>query len=61
MRRQLSVDRKNSTTTVKSLLESTMRSGFVNFTKHLTASLTDEGIKLCLDQFQGDLRIKLKR
>lgn len=61
MRRQLSVDRKNSTTTVKSLLESTMRSGFVNFTKHLTASLTDEGIKLCLDQFQGGFAYKVDK
>lgn len=61
IRRKLNVDRKNSTTTVKSLLESTVRLGFANFTKNLTASLTEEGIKLCLDQFQGGFAYKIEK
>ena len=61
IRRKLNVDRKNSTTTVKSLLESTIRAGFANFTRNLTASLTDEEIKLCLDQFQGGFGYKVEK
>ena len=61
IRRKLNVDRKNSTTSVKSLLESTGRLGFANFTKNLTASLTEEGIKLCLDQFQAGFGYKIEK
>ena len=61
IRRKLNVDRKSSITTVKSLLESTVASGFSNFTKHLTASLTDEGIKLTLDQFQKAFGYKVEK
>lgn len=52
IRRKLNVDRKHSITTVKVLLESATTAGFRNFSKNLLASLTDEGIKLTLEQFQ---------
>ena len=61
IRRKLNVDRKHSATSVKSLLEETRRLGFSNFTKHLTASLTDEGIKLALDQFKMGFRYKTEK
>ena len=61
IRRKLNVDRKCSTRTVKSLLESTVMSGFSNFTKHLTASLTDEGTKLTLDQFEKGYDYKVEK
>ena len=59
IRRKLNVDRKHLATSVKTLLESTRCLGFSNFTKHLTASLTDEGIKLTLDQFQRGFGYKV--
>ena len=61
IRRKLNVDRKHSATSVKTLLESTRCLGFSNFTKHLTASLTDEGIKLTLDQFQRGFGYKVEK
>ena len=61
IRRKLNVDRKHSATSVKSHLEATRRLGFSNFTKHLTASLTDEGIKLALDQFQRGFEYKVEK
>lgn len=44
IRRKLNVDRKHSISTIKVLLESAASAGF--------RSLTDEGIKLILEQFQ---------
>ena len=61
IRRELNVDRKHLATSVKSLLEATRRLGFSNFEKHLTASLTDEGIKLALDQFQRGFGYKVEK
>lgn len=51
-RRKLNVDRKNSSASLKSLLEFATEAGFSRFSKTLTSSLTDEGIKLTLDQFR---------
>ena len=61
MRRKLNVDRKNSVSTIKTLLESASTAGFRDFSKHLTASLTNEGIKLTLEQFKRGFGYTVKR
>ena len=50
IRRKLNVDRRQSVSTIKMLLGEAAAAGFSRFAKHLTASLTDEGIKLTLEQ-----------
>ena len=50
IRRKLNVDRRQSVSTIKVLLGEAAAAGFSRFAKHLTASLTDEGIKLTLEQ-----------
>lgn len=61
MRRKLNVDRKHSITPIKTLLESAGTAGFQGFSRHLTASLTNEGIKLTLEQFNRGFGYKVKR
>lgn len=61
MRRKLSVDRKHSITTIKVLLESASTAGFRDFSKYLTASLTNEGIKLTLEQFNRGFGYTVKQ
>ena len=61
IRRKLNVDRKHSITTLRTELESAAAAGFSKFSKLLTVSLTDEGIKLALDQFQKGLRYKVAK
>ena len=52
IRRKLNVDRKQSAVTIKVMLDEATAAGCSRFAKHLTASLTDEGIKLTLEQFK---------
>ena len=61
IRRKLNVDRKHSITTLRIQLESAAAGGFSKFSKQLTASLTDEGIKLTLDQYEKGARYKVKK
>lgn len=61
MRRKLNVDRKNCAGTLKSLLASTITKGFSIFAKQLTASLTDEGIKLTLVQFHEGVGYRVEK
>ena len=61
MRRKLNVDRKHAVTTIKTLLESASTAGFQGFSRHLTASLTNEGIKLTLEQFNRGFGYKVQR
>ena len=61
MRRKLNVDRKNSAGTLKSLMASTITAGFSIFARQLTASLTDEGIKLTLVQFHEGFGYRVEK
>ena len=60
-RRKLNVDRKNSGASVKSLLELAGKAGFTSFSKILTSSLTDEGVKLTLDQFHKGICYRVEK
>ena len=57
----MNVDRKNSGASVKSLLELAGKAGFTSFSKILTSSLTDEGIKLTLDQFHKGICYRVEK
>ena len=61
MRQKLTVDRKHSVSTIKTLLESASTAGFRDFSKHLTTSLTSEGIKLTLEQFNRGFGYTVER
>lgn len=61
IRRKLNVDRRHSVLTIKNQLESTVAAGFSSFAKNLTASLTEEGIKLTLDQFVKGFGYKVEK
>ena len=61
MRQKLTVDRKHSVSTIKTLLESASTAGFRDFQKHLTASLTSEGIKLTWEQFNRGFGYTIER
>lgn len=57
----MNVDRKNSGASVKSLLELASKAGFTSFSNILTSSLTDEGIKLALDQFHKGVCYRVEK
>ena len=61
IRRKLNVDRRQSVSTIKMLLGEAAAAGFSRFAKHLTASLTDEGIKLTLEQFKRSFGYKVEK
>ena len=61
IRRKLNVDRRQSIGTIKVMLEEATAAGFSRFAKHLTASLTDEGIKLTLEQFKRSFGYKVDK
>ena len=61
IRRKLNVDRKQSAGTLKAILEETIAAGFSRFAKHLTASISDEGIQLTLEQFKRSVGYKVEK
>ena len=61
IRRKLNVDRRQLVSTIKVLLGEAAAAGVSRFAKHLTASLTDEGIKLTLEQFKRSFGYKVEK
>ena len=61
IRRKLNVVRRQSIGTIKVMLEAATAAGFSRIAKHLTASLTDEGIKLTLEQFKRSFGYKVDK
>lgn len=57
----MNVDRKHSSATIKNLVESISCAGFSLFANKAISSLTDEGIKLTLEQFQKGYGYKVDK